>query len=117
MTLVEFFTESSHEDLNGYNLRENPMSVEKFDTELRLGSSLKKPEYAKFAITKLKNGGFCLGFDTHSFAVDKTAFPVIQALMKEQPINLSTYPNMLKQLDIHKLVMELYNHHALEFTS
>ena len=115
--LVEFFTESSHQDLNGYSPREDEMGEEAFDTELRLGSSLKKPEYVKFAITTFKNGGFCLGFDSHSFAVNETVFPVIQTLMKEQLINLLTYPNMLDQPDIHKLLMELYNHHALEFTS
>jgi 50S ribosomal protein L16 3-hydroxylase len=115
--LVEFFTESSHQDLNGYSLREDEMGENTFDTELRLGSSLKKPEYAKFVITTFENGGFCLGFDSHSFVMDENAFPVIQTLMKEQPINLSTYPNMLDQLNTRKLLIKLYNHYALEFTS
>ena len=115
--LVEFFTESSHQDLNGYILREDEMDADTFDTALRSGSSLNKPEYVKFVITTFESGGFCLGFDSHSFAMDETVFPLIKTLMKEQPVNLSTYPNMLYQLDIHKLVLELYNHHALEFSS
>ncbi len=115
--LVEFFTESSHHDLHIYNLREDQMDVASFDKELRLGSSLKKPEYVKFVITKFESGGFCLGFDSHSFTVSESVFPMIKTLMKEQPINLLTYPNMLDQLDTRKLVMELFNHNALEFIS
>jgi 50S ribosomal protein L16 3-hydroxylase len=115
--LVEFFTESSHQDLNGYNLREDYMGAETFDTELRLGSCLKKPEYVKFVITTFENGRFCLGFDSHSFVMDESTFPVIRSLMKEETINLSTYPMILGQSDTRKLLMELYNHHGLEFTS
>jgi 50S ribosomal protein L16 3-hydroxylase len=115
--LVEFFTESSHPELNDYSLREDKIDGKSFDTALRSGSSLNKPDYVKFVITTFENGGFCLGFDTHSFALDETAFPLIQKLMKEQPINLSAFPHMLCQLDIRELVMELYNHQALEFTS
>ena len=114
--LVEFFTESSHQDLNDYILRDNVMDADTFGTELRLGKSLNKPEYVKFVITTFKNGRFCLGFDSHSFAVDETVFPVIQTLMKEQPINLLTYPKVLGEPDTRKLLIELYNHHALEFT-
>jgi hypothetical protein len=65
----------------------------------------------------LENGGLCLGFDNHSFAVNEAAFPVLQTLMKEQPVDLETYPYVLDQIETRKLVIELYNHGALEFTS
>ena len=115
--LVEFFTESSHEDLSYYSTREDVLNAEEFDIELHQGASLIKPEYVKFAITTFENGGFCLGFDNHSFGVNEAAFPVLQTLMKEQPVDLATYPNVLDQIETRKLVIELYNHGALEFTS
>ena len=115
--LVEFFTESSHQDLSDYSLREDTMDANTFEAELRSGASLVKPEYVKFAITTFTNGGFCLGFDNHSFAIVEDAFPLVQTLMKEQSVDLATYPNILNQLDTNKLIIELYNHLALEFTS
>ena len=115
--LVEFFTESSHEDLSDYSPREDVLDAEAFNIELRQGARLVKPEYVKFVVTTFENGGFCLGFNSHSFAIDEAVFPVVQRLMKEQVICLSTSPDILGHIATRELVFALYNHQALEFTS
>jgi len=113
--LVEFFTESSHEDFGVYSEREEMFFDDEFEGELREGASLIKPGYVKFAITATSAGGFCLGFDSQSFSLDERLFPLIQKFMKEEVVNSKTYPELFTEPAYLEFLLELYNHQALEF--
>lgn len=112
--LVTFFTESNHEDFGVYSEREEPLSVEDLIADLEDGDSLIKPHYVKFALTS-QAGVFTLGFDGHSFVLDDHAFDLIQALMKEQPVNTANTRALLTSPTSAQLLCDLYNHEALEF--
>ncbi|WP_419903136.1 JmjC domain-containing protein [Kiloniella sp.] len=113
--LVEFFTESSHEDFGSYSEREEMLYDDEFEGELQEGASLVKPEYVKFAITTSSSGGFCLGFDSQSFTLDERLFPLMQKFMKEEVVNSKTYPDLFSEPAYLEFLLELYNHSALEF--
>ncbi|WP_085906491.1 cupin domain-containing protein [Kiloniella majae] len=113
--LVEFFTESSHEDFGIYSEREEMLYDDEFENELQEGASLIKPEYVKFAITSSPTGGFCLGFDSQSFTLDERMFPLVQLFMKEEVVNSKTYPGLFSESAYMEFLLELYNHQALEF--
>ncbi|WP_085902518.1 cupin domain-containing protein [Kiloniella majae] len=113
--LVEFFTESSHEDFGIYSEREEMLYDDEFENELQEGASLIKPEYVKFAITASPTGGFCLGFDSQSFTLDERMFPLVQLFMKEEVVNSKTYPDLFSESAYMEFLLELYNHQALEF--
>jgi len=106
--LVEFFTQSSHEDFGVYTEREEPLSNTAFKEMIEQGASLIKPRYVKFALTTSASGETLLGFDGHSFVVNAEDMDVLNALMGEQPVNVSDHPVSLK------LLRALYNHEALE---
>jgi len=108
--LVEFFTASSHEDFGAYEPREDVLSLEEFRQALDDGARLIKPEYVKFAVTAAPNGGYHLGFDTHSFDFDDNLFGLVQSLLKERAVEVSVEG----QTGL-KLLCDLYNHQALEF--
>ncbi len=113
--LVEFFTESSHEDFGNYTEREECLSGSAFKNRLTESTGLIKPEYVKFAITASPSGAFCLGFDSHSFILDEELFPLIQKFMKEETVSATNYPELLDHPDALELLRTLYNHQALEF--
>ncbi|MFD2204734.1 cupin domain-containing protein [Kiloniella antarctica] len=113
--LVEFFTESSHEDFGNYSEREEMLYDDEFEGELQEGASLIKPEYVKFAITTSSTGGFCLGFDSQSFTLDERLFPLIKMFMKEEVVNSKSYPDLFAEPAYLEFLLELYNHQALEF--
>jgi len=108
--LVEFFTESSHEDFGAYTEREDTLSAAAFKVALEDGASLIKPAYVKFAITGSADGGFVLGFDSQSFTCGSDLMPLVRALMGEQAVDARAFSEHLEFL------RELYNHQALEFT-
>ena len=110
--LVEFFTESTHEDFGSYTEREELFSVEALRLDLENGARLIKPPYVKFALTASLTGGFFLGFDCHSFVLDEKLLPLVQGLMKEEPVNAENSPELLDHIEF---IAELYNHDALEF--
>jgi 50S ribosomal protein L16 3-hydroxylase len=112
--LVTFFTESGHEDFGVYSEREDPLSPSDFAAYLKDGDGLIKPYYVKFALTS-DAGVFTLGFDGHSFVLDEHAFDIIQALMKEQPVNGANTRALLTSPTSVQLLCALYNHEALEF--
>lgn len=110
--LVEFFTQSTHDDFGLYTEREDVLTLEDFSAALNDGACLIKPRFVKFAITAAPSGGFLLGFDHHSFTLDERLFPLMQSLMKEQSLSTANCPDLLDHLDF---ALELYNHEALEF--
>lgn len=110
--LMEFFTQSTHEDFGLYTEREDVLSLEDFTDALNDGASLIKPRFVKFAITAAPSGGFMLGFDHHSFKLDENQFPLVQSLMKEHTIDLTNCPALTAHLTF---ALELYNHEALDF--
>lgn len=112
--LVTFFTQSSHEDFGVYTEREEPLSPAEFIARLQDGDSLIKPHYVKFALT-FEDGTFTLGFDGHSFSLDEPALALIQALMKERPVNTVNTAALLTAPANARLLCTLYNHEALEF--
>lgn len=108
--LVEFFTASSHEDFGAYEPREDILSWDDFCQTLKDGARLIKPEYVKLAITTAAGGDYHLGFDTHSFKFDESLFPLVKSLLKERAVEVSVE----SQTGL-KLLLDLYNHQALEF--
>ncbi|MBL4614041.1 MAG: cupin domain-containing protein [Magnetovibrio sp.] len=110
--LVEFFTESTHEEFGIYTEREDVLCLDSFSAALNDGASLIKPNFIKFAVTAAPGGEFHLGFDCHSFALDEGRFTVVQALVKEQAVNAQNLPALMHHLEF---LHELYNHEALEF--
>ncbi len=115
--LVEFFTESSHEDFGEYTERDDSLSIREFDAKLRQGSSLYKPAYVKFAVTGSPCDGFYLGFDSQSFALDERLYPLVCALMEEHPVSMANHPTMGDHPSTSGFLLALYNHQALEFTA
>ncbi len=111
--LVEFFTESSHEDFGNYAEREDTLDADAFEAALKDGASLIKPPYVKFAITSPADGRFCLGFDARSFTLDEGLLSVVEMFAAEGTVSgsiLFEHPATLEFL------LELYNHQALEFS-
>ena len=113
--LVEFFTESSHEDFGEYSEREDLLSGDVLEKALKEGTGLIKPEYVKFAITASSSGGFFLGFDSQSFTLDERLFSLIQIFMKEDIVTAKSYPELFDHPATLEFLLELYNHQALEF--
>lgn len=115
--LVEFFTQSSHEDFGDYTEREEALSLEALVTRLEAGARLRKPEYVKFAVTSSRDGVVCLGFDRHSFVLDERLLGLVQALMKEQGVDVQSHPELVDHPATLGFVLELYNHEALELSA
>ncbi len=115
--MAEFFTESSHEDFGNYTERDDVLSEHSFEAKLREGVGLIKPAYVKFAITASPSGQLCLGFDRHSFILDDHLLPLIRHLMREDVVTATADPEVLDLPAALDLLLELYNHQALEFTA
>jgi len=115
--LVEFFSESSHEDFGNYTEREETLSTAAFAEKLKEGARLIKPPYVKFAITPSPSGTFYLGFDRQSFILDERLFSLIQKFMKEESVNATSHPALLDHPATLECLLALYNHEALEFTA
>lgn len=113
--LVEFFTESSHEGFGNFAEREDLLSAEEFEGELRSGAGLIKPEYVKFVVTPAGRGEFCLGFDTHSYVFGEIQYAVIEALVTEDLVDLASLPTLLDAAGTLEILRDLYNHQGLEF--
>lgn len=113
--LVEFFTQSGHEDFGEYTEREVPLSRDAFAAKLKSGASLFKPQYVKFAITGSQAGVFHLGFDNHSFVLDEQLRALAGALTQEGRIDLQSHPDLLENSAAVDLLWAFYNHEALEF--
>lgn len=114
--VVEFFTESSHDDFGNYVERDDPISVDMLIGALKDGACLIKPPFVKFVLTANSSGEFYLGFDRHSFALDEDLLPVAHALMKERAVCSSDHPELFQHCGAYEFLCELYNHEALEFT-
>jgi len=113
--LVEFFTESSHENFGTYSERDDPLDRQVLVQALQDGVRLRKPEYVKFAITKAAGNAFYLGFDAHSFLLDENVFPWIARLMQEDLLSADSAPQLLDEVEVLDLLCDLFNHQALEF--
>jgi 50S ribosomal protein L16 3-hydroxylase len=113
--LGAFFSGSTHEDFGNYTEREATINVKGLKKKLNDGASLTKLEYAKFSITKTNSGSFQLGFDNQNFVLHKTLIPTIQKFMKEELVNTKNTPSLLDDLVTLDLLLDLYNHQALEF--
>lgn len=113
--LVEFFTESSHEDFGAYTEREDALPADAFAAQLREGATLVKPQYVKFAITHSADGAFYLGFDNHSFTLNEGLLPLVQGLMQGGAVDAASQPQLLAKPAVVEFLRELYNHQALEF--
>jgi len=112
--LVAFFSGSSHEGFGNYSEREDVLAANDLQEKLNEGGSLIKPEYVKFAITATNTGSFQLGFDNQNFALHEGLLPVIQEFMKEEAVNLKNMPGLFDQSSTFELLLDLYNHQALE---
>ncbi|MBL4692757.1 MAG: hypothetical protein JKY92_05455 [Magnetovibrio sp.] len=109
--LVAFFTESSHDNFGNLEDRDDAINVETLGQTLADGARLIKPQYVKFAITAASPGQFNVGFDAHSFILQEPLFPLLQAFMKERSVGIER----IQTAQALKLVVNLFNHHALEF--
>jgi 50S ribosomal protein L16 3-hydroxylase len=112
--LVSFFSGSSHEDFGNYSEREEILDGEGLQEKLNEGASLIKPEYVKFAITTTNSGSLQLGFDNQNFALHEGLLPIVQEFMKEAAVNLKNTPGLFDQSATFELLLDLYNHQALE---
>ena len=112
--LGTFFSGSSHEDFGNYTERKATLNVKGLKKKLNDGASLIKTEYAKFAITKTKSGSFQLGFDNQNFVLHETLITTIQKFMKGELVNTKNTPSLLDDLVTLELLLDLYNHQALE---
>jgi 50S ribosomal protein L16 3-hydroxylase len=109
-----FFSGSSHEDFGNYSDREVVLEGEGLQKKLNDGVSLIKPEYVKFAITMMNSGNFQIGFDNQSFALQEAQLSVVQEFMKEEVVNLKNTPSLFDDPATLELLLDLYNHQALE---
>ena len=82
--------------------------------KLNEGASLVKPEYVKFAITKTNSGSSQLGFDNKNFVLHETVTLTIQKFMMEELVNTKNTPGLLDDSVNLKLLLDLYNHEAIE---
>ncbi len=112
--LVQYFTEPGHEDFTNEDEREEPLSAAAFKAELEEGGRLAKPEYVKFALTQVGPEMFYLGFDGQSFAFAQSQLPVIEALMKEQPVSFLNNGEVMDHPATLEFLRTLYNHRGLE---
>lgn len=113
--LVEFFTESGHEGFGNYTERDVVLTGEEFRARLNNGGGLIKPAYVKFAVTASPSGQFCLGFDCHSFFLDKGLLLLVRDFMGENVVTATDRPETLDDPATFEFLLELYNHQALEF--
>ena len=109
--LVEFFTESSHEDFGHFTEREDALDAEAFAKALKGGGQLIKPAYVKLALTASQVECYSLGFDSHSFKVKAALLPLVKALMSEQAVEA----RLMESAEAQDLLRDLYNHEGLEF--
>lgn len=114
--LAAFFTESGHEDFGNYEEREQTVSIVEFKAKLKMGATLIKPDYVKFALTEAAPDQFILGFDGQSFILEQGQLPIIQTLMNEQAVIASSVRELLNHPATLELLGALYNHQGLEFT-
>ncbi|HEY9079791.1 cupin domain-containing protein [Magnetovibrio sp.] len=112
--LVEFLTQSSHEDFGVYTEREDLLSADALRTALNQGNGLIKPAYVKFVLTMSSRGEMLLGFDGHSFTLTPESMAVVRSLIKENPVRPEAHPDMLADPATFDLLLTLYNHEALE---
>ena len=109
--LGAFFTGSTGEDTEQDWERDDALSLAAFTKALQAGGGLIKPAYVKFALIPLPQGGYSLGLNRKTFALDEGAFGVILNLMKEDAVTTNDTPALLDHAD---LLCTLYNHEALE---
>jgi 50S ribosomal protein L16 3-hydroxylase len=114
--LGTFFSGSSHEDFGNYSEREVLLDEECLQKKLNEGSSLLKPEYVKFAIMTTNSESFQLGFDNKNFTFHEGLLPVFREFMKEEVVNLKNTPGLFSNPATLELLLDLYNHQALELT-
>ncbi len=113
--LVEFFTESSHQDFADYAEREEPLTLEAFESCLKQGAKLIKPAYVKLALTGTSSDTLHLGVDNHSFTLTNDLHPLVHSIRNEEPISMETNPSILGHSPSLGFLLELFNHQALEF--
>ena len=112
--LGTFFSGSSHQDFGNYIERKATLNVRGLKKKLNEGASLVKPEYVKFAITKTNSGSSQLGFDNKNFVLHETVTLTIQKFMMEELVNTKNTPGLLDDSVNLKLLLDLYNHEAIE---
>jgi len=112
--LVEFLSQSSHEDFGVYTEREEVMPAEGLRSALGNGRGLIKPVYVKFVLTTSSHGETLLGFDSHSFVLAPKTLTVVRSVIKEEPVHADAHPDMLTDPTTFDLLLALYNHEALE---
>ncbi|MBT4931998.1 MAG: cupin domain-containing protein [Rhodospirillaceae bacterium] len=113
--LVQFFTESGHEDFGHYSEREEMIEASALKGKFEQGASLIKPHYVKFALIQTAPETVCLGFDSHNFIVEQFTLAALKTLMKEQPVNIKSNPEIITHAGALELLLDLYNHQGLEF--
>ena len=112
--LGAFFSGSSHEDFGNYSEREVLLDEESLQKKLYEGASLLKPEYVKFTIVTTNSGSFQLGFDNKNFTFHEGLLPVVEKFTKEEVVNLKNTPQLFGDPATFELLLDLYNHQALE---
>ena len=112
--LGAFFSGSSHEGFGNYSERKAILNVKCLKKKLNEGANLTKPEYVKFAITKTNSGCSQLGFDNQNFILQETLIPTIQKFMSEEFVNMKNTPSLLDDSVNLEILLDLYNHQAIE---
>jgi len=113
--LVEFFTEPTHQDFSQFSTRDDAIDMEALKIRLHNDCALVKPEYVKFAVVYGDKGKTYLGFEHHSFVIDDILKPIIDGFTNEQKVSASSFPGLFENPKNLEIILELYNHYALEF--
>lgn len=113
--LCTHFSGSSHEGFGNCVERKATLNVRGLQRKLTDGSSLIKPYYVKFAITKIKSGSTQLGFDNQNFVLPEALLPAIKKFVNEELVNTKNTPNLLDDAANIELLLDLYNFQAIEF--
>ncbi len=95
--------------------RESTLGHEELIAMLDRGAVLIKPNNIKFSMTSCHDGNFLLGFNAQSFDLDEALFDLVHRLMKGDAIDTRSHPEILSHAASIDLLLELYNHQALEF--
>ena len=112
--LGTYFSGSTHENFGNYSKRKVTPSMMDLRKKLDEGASLIKPEYVKFAITKTNSGSSQLGFDNQNFILHETLTPAVHKFMREELVNMKNTPSLLDDSGNLVILLDLYNHQAIE---
>ncbi len=113
--LVAQFTESAHEELANFGVRDTCLTKDAFRQQLKAGAGLIKPLYVKCAMTHAASGEPLLGIDGETFVLDAHQALLVGKLLSEKIIDINNTPELLENAVSVDFLLTLYNHQALEF--